>query len=45
LGRVIDYNDPYPQRIKRARVITVPLYTIESVEDAHRLLDEVGKVA
>jgi hypothetical protein len=45
LGRVIDYNDPYPQRIKRARVITVPLYTIESVEDAHRLLDEVRKVA
>jgi hypothetical protein len=45
LGRVMEYTDPYPQRIKSARVITVPLYSIESVEDAHRLLDDVRKVA
>jgi len=44
-GRVMIYNDPYPQRIKRASVIAVPLYSIESVEDAHRLLKEVREAA
>ena len=41
LGRVITHRDPYPQRIKRAAVIAVPLYSLKSVEDAHRLLDKV----
>jgi hypothetical protein len=45
LGHVINFHDPYPQRITRASLIAVPLYSIQSVEDAYRLLNEALEAA
>ena len=43
LGLARTYNDPFPQRVKRAGLIAVPLYSINSVEDAHGMLSKLGE--
>jgi hypothetical protein len=45
LGRVMkNYQDAYPQRVKRAGLIAVPLYSIESVAAAYELFNKVGEL-
>lgn len=46
LGSVVRRDDPFlDQRAKHADLIAVPLYSIGSVEDAHRLLEKVRGTA
>jgi hypothetical protein len=42
LGTVINFQDPYPGRIKYASLVAAPLYSFESVEEVRQLLSLVG---